>query len=1700
MPFVQRVVEPRFLSRTSLRDEDGKPKVTDEELQAVTNCTLSNALRQLASLVLLAEDIFSELTTQLQDITERSKLAQTKIEKIGEIVEKYDPKKVPVPEGSLSDFAVRKVHYTASNPLKKGLFTPDTRPASLRNMYEKATTDRLSASILDQLRKDSQYSPFLLCTPVLSSKRRRIYQKVDVDIETHIPSVVEHLRKWTSKEAVGDVTALPDASMRIASCVTLTPDELSEVGSGDDEPIDHRLPSPEEQLRVIASKFPPEVVAIDTSGKFFDRMCSSRKSLHIEPTGETDTVKRRTRTRKPRGKRRNTISGTDQKELREAIAGDTSIAAATEEIEDNTVIRSRSSDLLKKSPIDPVAKKGHFNSLKQWGKNRLKMIGRSPSASRDSFKDSLKTEKVKDSKSQTSQEDNVTQETVTMRKKRPGEEDRRTHQRCASYSSSEKSIGVPSSVPTTATINSGVKLRGTAAQRRLRRAGVREEPHSSSGNWSASSESGRTSIGSEITTTTVPPKSTTSAATSNNSLNLHHGPPSSIISRRRFLNTSGSGSVTSEGTLTPDIIHDLHEDLETSSEFSCDTEGYYTSFHMDSGLKTLKEEEVCPSTPLHTSNALSNSSNSQTLTAENEYELFGKGSTSTTTSSAGTVCTTLMAAGSDRSLVIGPTVPERKSSLSKMMRSRNNNIHSANASLDRSSNSSFSKSPFSSLKYKPVSHSFTEKPIYNHSSPDINEVTTSTITITTNIGNRREITAVAEVHTETELECAKKSTGTSSPDSGHNTSSSPIEDSVSSAHGKNSLSEQDYSESSDLEGTDRIERIRYKTTINSSRIPSLCVITPTNSDDESETSNKDSDSGKKYEFDKPVDTVLKKCASRPKLELPSEERPKEVKPITEVTKAVTKPTTQINLKASLQPFNNLMCKLKGVLPHKLSNKKSPITKDANLTEELYDAGDYVTIADVKNNNQKMNLNNRGIYGNNDIVKKNLQTVLSGKLPDTEYVSLNELPNSLSGSKDYLEHVLDEKPSPVLEEIQRKGAKVTLDSQGQVIFSSDTLKRRKGAHTTFEPGPFVQEINPTTTIIQRETADIVKITDETDFPYEPPSPSSKPTSPQLGKLIIKAPIDPEGPVTTEFVKFPPPKPSTIITASPLTETPVTSRRESRREEETNKHIQELPRVVEAITRTGAYVNIHDAEGVSLSPTKDDLADYRHSSADTPYMNTQQHLIKSQIPAVNLNALNPTLHRYNTAHLRGRHGIINYENSSRPPKEQPKFWTLPKRSVIEQNVPNINTFEHRSTLNYPSNTDGKIQTLNLQQDMRHSTNDESVRISPIDPRTPGSFKSSTPSNKETVVDLSTKLLSPVKSTMTNEELYAVIHKSKKKLNIKDSERAESPALSTISLSPVSSESSLYSKGSQRHPETGYLGDPRTRMSWSPAEKQHMPMPTNSIYAQKENLCTDRYGPVPQTSRLDFKKLLLQHSVKLNTLNPQNRCNKLSAVEQLKISKEKAQIPLTPTTHRTQLNILDLSGSPKTYTHRKIIKPNPQPPSPGRTSALIKDHKNTPKILLSPKSQWRFSSPRSDVLSTPIPEANNEDDNSNSSGEKHECSPNNPPTKTVPIVTNQHFGARRNLIPTNENIIETEKDFPGSIHQGVFPLNSNFGKSNISSHAETIQAKRAEFFNFPPEASPPKLSSFKMPAASSSSKSRSKSSPERGKTSPTTLETAL
>lgn len=73
-------------------------------------------------------------------------------------------------------------------------------------------------------------------------------------------------------------------------------------------------------------RYPAQVIKVDTSGKRFDRQSAARKSLlHVQSdlhaiedandSSNTDSVKRRSRSRKPRGNRRNTIAGTDQKEI-----------------------------------------------------------------------------------------------------------------------------------------------------------------------------------------------------------------------------------------------------------------------------------------------------------------------------------------------------------------------------------------------------------------------------------------------------------------------------------------------------------------------------------------------------------------------------------------------------------------------------------------------------------------------------------------------------------------------------------------------------------------------------------------------------------------------------------------------------------------------------------------------------------------------------------------------------------------------------------------------------------------------------------------------------------------------------------------------------------------------------------------------------------------------------------------------------------------------------------------------------------------------------------------------------------------------------------------------------------------------------------------------------------------------------------------
>ncbi len=111
MPFVQRVITPKYISRSTSRiqQNDGDEQnigcstscvqtlpVKDNELEAVTNVTLSNALRQLASLLLTSKEIFDDLNKELQLVSNRTQNIKVKINNLQIKVDECDPKLVPV--------------------------------------------------------------------------------------------------------------------------------------------------------------------------------------------------------------------------------------------------------------------------------------------------------------------------------------------------------------------------------------------------------------------------------------------------------------------------------------------------------------------------------------------------------------------------------------------------------------------------------------------------------------------------------------------------------------------------------------------------------------------------------------------------------------------------------------------------------------------------------------------------------------------------------------------------------------------------------------------------------------------------------------------------------------------------------------------------------------------------------------------------------------------------------------------------------------------------------------------------------------------------------------------------------------------------------------------------------------------------------------------------------------------------------------------------------------------------------------------------------------------------------------------------------------------------------------------------------------------------------------------------------------------
>ncbi|KAK8399091.1 hypothetical protein O3P69_004272 [Scylla paramamosain] len=752
MPLVKREVSPvRLAARPSCwGTADSGEEVTlrgEYDLTAVTNVTLCGALRQLASLVTAAQDVSQELQEELGKISNRSSSLAARLAALESRVAAHNPRAVPVPEGDLRSFSERQDHYHHTDQATADLFTETSRPPALRSLYDKAhqTPVHIMREI-DQLRDDGiRSSRYFLCEPVLGdSLKKEKLRKLNLDIETRRPASFVALREWCSDdETLTEVCLSP-----------VSPSVPARVCPPQKEPAAHKLPSPEQRVLALSLKYPPELVPIDVSGSGFKRLEKFRQSLvHFEYY--------KGKHRRKRVKRRNTIADTRDVQIaladREAASTSsgrgrssprsgspssrggvsfTDRSFDTTETLDTTSNTTKTSSERENHPLSlgievcvpalprnahtvsrRMARENTFRENELTDKEGAGSSGGNPApvvGSRQALAPHI-SEIVKNSKRDTTAEK------------------QRSHLPILTHSPA---------------MNIAVKLRE----------GTKDEcTRSSSGNWSASSST-RTSVESDQHRPLASPTSSYEQdSIPSESLHVRSSSPSSNLrtNSRTTDDLPSTSSHTSDGTLTPtqDIQDIPFLDDDTGSAYSCDTEGYYTSFHIDSGIRSVSYE----------GNKL----------AESEYELFGKGSTGTTNSSA-SIGTVVMRNPEKKT---PPKPPQRVSSLERKQENRESVI--------------------------------------------------TVIHVNGSTSSREDVAAELPDKTSSQDGDSKSSRD---GDSGRETSSSPTEP-TSPRQPSLPSPEMECSES-DLEA-DRQEILRVKTTINSSRIPSMCVITPPQSDDES---------------------------------------------------------------------------------------------------------------------------------------------------------------------------------------------------------------------------------------------------------------------------------------------------------------------------------------------------------------------------------------------------------------------------------------------------------------------------------------------------------------------------------------------------------------------------------------------------------------------------------------------------------------------------------------------------------------------------------------------------------------------------------------------------------------------------------------------------------------------------------------------------
>ncbi|XP_033227988.1 wiskott-Aldrich syndrome protein family member 3 isoform X1 [Belonocnema kinseyi] len=128
MPLPKRLVEPVHVARGTIPDDFPLPS----ELEAATNGTLANTIRQLSSLSRHAEDLFGELAKEAHGLSDRANSLQARIDRLAVKVTQLDSN---VEEVSLQDIHMRKA-FKSSVVFDQQVVSRESMPTAMLETYQ----------------------------------------------------------------------------------------------------------------------------------------------------------------------------------------------------------------------------------------------------------------------------------------------------------------------------------------------------------------------------------------------------------------------------------------------------------------------------------------------------------------------------------------------------------------------------------------------------------------------------------------------------------------------------------------------------------------------------------------------------------------------------------------------------------------------------------------------------------------------------------------------------------------------------------------------------------------------------------------------------------------------------------------------------------------------------------------------------------------------------------------------------------------------------------------------------------------------------------------------------------------------------------------------------------------------------------------------------------------------------------------------------------------------------------------------------------------------------------------------------------------------------------------------------------------------------------------------------------------------------